>query len=83
MYAQEHVRLVNAIRTSKQINETEIVAQVTLMAIMGREAAYSGKFVTWDQIMTSDQNLRFEKNEFGPIPGFKEEIPLAGQAPKI
>ena len=83
MYKQEHVRLVNAIRTGKPINETETVAQVTLMAIMGREAAYSGKFVTWDQIMTSDQNLRFEKNEFGPIPGLKEEIPLAGQAPKV
>ena len=83
MYDQEHVRLVTAIRTGKPVNETEIVAQVTLMAIMGRESAYSGKFVTWDQIMASDQNLRFEKNEFGPIPGLKEEIPLAGSPPKV
>ena len=78
MYTQEHIRMVNAIRTDKPINETDIVAQVTLMAIMGREAAYTGKFLKWDQIMASDQNLRLPKNEFGPIPGFKEEIPVAG-----
>jgi predicted dehydrogenase len=83
MYTQEHIRLVNSIRTKKPINETEIVAQVTLMAILGRESAYSGKFITWDQIMASNQNLRFEKNEFGPVPGFKEEIPIAGTPPRI
>ena len=83
MYTQEHVRLVNAIRTGKTINETESVAQVTLMAIMGRESAYSGKFITWDQIMVSDQNLRLVNNEFGSIANFKEEIPLAGTPPKV
>ena len=83
MMVQEHIRLVNAIRTGKPVNEAEQLANSTLLAIMGRESAYTGKFVTWDQMMASDQNLRFEKNEFGPIPGFKEEIPIAGAAPKI
>jgi predicted dehydrogenase len=83
MYRQEHVRFVTAIRTGKTINETESVAQVTLMAILGRESAYSGKFMTWEQIMASDQNLRFATNEFGPVPSFKEEIPLAGTPPKV
>jgi len=83
MYRQEHVRFVNAIRTGKMINETESVAQVTHMAILGRESAYSGKFMTWDQILSSNQNLRLERNELGPIPGFKEDIPLAGTPPKI
>jgi len=83
MYTQEHVQLVNAIRSGKQLNEIDVVAQVTLMAILGREAAYSGKFMTWDQIMASDQNLRFPLNEFGSIPGgIIEEIPLAGIPPK-
>ena len=82
MYVQEHIRLVNAIRSGKQIFEIDTVTQVTLMAIMGRESAYSGKFMTWDQIMASDQNLRLPKSEFGPLPGFiKEEIPLAGTPP--
>ena len=78
MYVQEHIRLVNYIRRGQPLNEIDTVTQVTLMAIMGRESAYSGKFMTWDQIMASDQNLRFEKNEWGSIPGLKEEIPLAG-----
>ena len=83
MYEQEHIRLVDSIRTGKAINETEQLAHSTLMAIMGRESAYTGKFITWEQIMASDQNLRFTKNEFGAIPGFQEEIPLAGAAAKI
>ena len=82
MYEQEHIRLVKAIRSGKPVNETEQLAHSTLMTIMGRESAYTGKFVTWDQMMASDQNLRFAKNEFGPIPDFKEEIPLAGAAPR-
>jgi len=53
------------------------------MAIMARESAYTGRFITWDQIMASEQNLRFGKNEFGPIADFKEEVQLPGTAPKI
>jgi predicted dehydrogenase len=83
MYQQEHIRLVHSIRTGKPVNEVEHLAYSTLMAIMGRESGYTGKFITWDQIMASDQNLRFDKNEFGTVPGFKEEIPLAGAPPKM
>lgn len=53
------------------------------MAIMGRESAYTGKFITWDQIMASSQKLGPETYSFGPIPGMKEEIPLAGTPAKI
>ena len=83
MMVQEHIRLVNSIRSGKAVNEVEDLAHSTLMAIMARESAYTGKFITWDQIMASDQNLRFEKNEFGPIRGFKEEVPIAGAPPKV
>jgi len=83
LFVQEHVRLVNSIRTGKPVHEAELLANSTLMAIMGRESAYTGKFVTWDEIMASNQKFSFDKYEFGPIPGFKEEIPLAGAAPKI
>ena len=81
-FVQEHIRLVTAIRTNKPICDVEQLVQSTLMAIMGRESAYSGKFVTWDQIMASTQKLGPEKYEFGPVPGIKEEIPVAGTAPK-
>ena len=82
-YVQEHVRLVTAIRTGKLLNDVDIQVQSTLMGIMGRESAYTGKFITWDQILTSNQKLGPDTYEFGPIPGVKEEIPLAGVAPTV
>ena len=81
-FRQEHIRLITAIRTGKPVNDVEQHVQSTLMAIMGRESAYSGKFVTWDQIMASTQKLGPETYQFGPVPGVKEEIPVAGVAPK-
>lgn len=82
-YVQELIRLVTAIRTNKPINDVEQHVQSTLMAIMGRESAYTGKFVTWDQIMASTMKLGPETYAFGPVPGIKEEIPVAGEAPQL
>ncbi|MDL2256280.1 Gfo/Idh/MocA family oxidoreductase, partial [Parabacteroides sp. OttesenSCG-928-K15] len=81
-YEQEIIRLVTAIRTDKPVNDTELHVQSTLMAIMGRESAYTGKFVTWDEMLTSPQKLGPETYAFGPVPGIKEEIPRAGVAPE-
>ena len=82
-FVQEHIRLVTAIRTGTPVNDVEQHVQSTLMAIMGREAAYTGKFVTWDQVMASNLKLGPETYQFGPVPGIKEEIPLAGAAPSV
>ena len=82
-FIQEHIRLVTAIRTGKPVNDTEQHVLSTLMAIMGRESAYTGKFITWDKIMASTQKLGPDTFVFGPVPGIKEEIPLPGIAPKV
>ena len=81
-FVQEHIRLVTAIRTGQPVNDVDKHVQSTLMAIMGRESAYSGKFVTWDQILASGQKLGPETFAFGPVSGIKEEIPVAGAAPQ-
>ena len=82
-FVQEHIRLVTAIRTGKPVNDVEQHVQSTLMAIMGRESAYTGKFITWDQISASNQKLGPEVFQFGPIPGgIKEDIPKAGAPPQ-
>ena len=53
-YTQEHIDLINAILDPKiELNETKNVTTSTLTAIMGREAAYSGGWVEWDQILNS------------------------------
>jgi len=80
-YEQEQVDLVTAIRTNKPINETENVAKSTLMAIMGRTAAYTGTEVTWDQIMSSEERLGPTEYKMGPV-AIKAVIPVPGTAPK-
>lgn len=78
-YVLEHVDLVNSIRTATPYNEAENTAKSTLMAIMGRQAAYTGKMVTWDEIMKS--NLRLGPTEYamGPTP-IEVKIPVPGEA---
>jgi predicted dehydrogenase len=52
-YVQEHIDLINAIVKGTELNEAKQVADSTLTAIMGREAAYSGAGVDWDQVLNS------------------------------
>ncbi|MCK4466492.1 MAG: Gfo/Idh/MocA family oxidoreductase, partial [Bacteroidales bacterium] len=52
-YVQEHIDLVTAIRTNQPINEAENIAVSTMTAIMGRISAYTGKEVTWEEMMNS------------------------------
>lgn len=66
-YVQEHTDLVASIRSGKPYNELKDVAESTLTAIMGREAAYTGQEVTWDEILKADQNLMPPQVAFGPL----------------
>jgi predicted dehydrogenase len=50
-YVQEHMDLINAIHKDSDLNEAKQVTDSTLTAIMGREAAYSGAGVEWDDIL--------------------------------
>ena len=52
-YTQEHVDLIKAIVNNTEMNEVETVTNSTLTAIMGREAAYSGSVVEWDDMKSS------------------------------
>ncbi len=56
-YDQEHIDFVTSIRTGKPINEAEATAISTMAGIMGRIAAYTGKKVTWEEVMNSDLKL--------------------------
>ncbi len=57
-YEQEHTDLVNSILgAGRYINEAMSVAESTMTAIMGREAAYSGQRITWDMMMQSTRSL--------------------------
>jgi predicted dehydrogenase len=52
-YMQEHVDLIKAIIGDTDLNEGKQVTDSTLTAIMGREAAYSGGVVEWEEMLDS------------------------------
>ena len=56
-HAQEHIDLVTCIRNNIPRNEAEQTAISTMVAIMGRVSAYTGKEVTYDEMMNSDLKL--------------------------
>jgi predicted dehydrogenase len=57
MYQVEHDELFASIRSGKPINDGVWMAQSTLAAIMGRAAAYTGKEITWDMALNSQEKL--------------------------
>lgn len=74
-YQQEHADLVASILAGKPLNEAQQVAESTLVGIMGRMSAYTGKQVTWEQAMNSKQSLVPEKMKFGPLPAAPVAVP--------
>ena len=68
MYDQEHKELFNSIRDGKPINNGDYMCKSTMMAIMARMSAYSGKAVTWDQAWNSSESFTPKSYDFGPFP---------------
>lgn len=77
-FVQEHINLVTAIRSGNTINDGEDQANSTLVAIMGRMAAYTGKDVTREEVLNSDLYLGPKTYSMGSVENVPETIPLAG-----
>jgi predicted dehydrogenase len=76
MYQVEHDELFAGIRSGKLINDGEAAAHSSSMAILAREAAYSGQRITWKQFTASAQNIGPKAYAWGanPVPG----VPMPG-----
>jgi predicted dehydrogenase len=61
MYQNEHNALFAAIRKGDAINNGKYMCGSTLMAIMGRMSAYTGKTITWDEALNSNWKLTPDK----------------------
>jgi predicted dehydrogenase len=81
-YVQEHINLVTGIRTGNIVNDAEEQVNSTLITIMGRMSAYTGKDVTWEEVLNSDLYLGPKTYAFGPVTGIPETIPVIGAEPK-
>ena len=75
---QEHADLVTAIRTGKPVNTTDDTAVSTLLAIIGRDSAYTGKAVVWDEALKSTEHLGPTEYAMGPVP-LKAVAPVPGE----
>jgi myo-inositol 2-dehydrogenase/D-chiro-inositol 1-dehydrogenase len=73
-YDQEHIDFVTAIRTGKPL----IVANSTMAGIMGRISAYTGKLVTWDEVMNSELKLGPKVYAMGPV-DVPKTVPVPGE----
>ena len=70
MYQAEHDVLFASIRRAQPVNDTVRMTTSTMLAIMGRMAAYTGQQITWEQAMASQEilfpdNLRWD-GSFAP-----------------
>lgn len=52
-YQIEHDELFKAIRSGKPLDNSHYMIQSTLIGIMGQLSCYSGKVVTWEQVVDS------------------------------
>ncbi len=68
MYQNEHNELFASIRDGKPINDGQWMSQSTLLAILGRMAAYTGKVITWEMALNSKEDLTPRAYEMGPLP---------------
>jgi myo-inositol 2-dehydrogenase/D-chiro-inositol 1-dehydrogenase len=57
MYQKEHDEMFAAIRKNQPINNGKRMATSTMLAMMGRMAAYTGQQITWEQAMNSQERL--------------------------
>jgi myo-inositol 2-dehydrogenase / D-chiro-inositol 1-dehydrogenase len=81
-YVNEHIDLINAILNDTELNEAKQVTDSTLTALMGREAAYSGSVVEWDNMLNSKFHYGPEllytdpaKMAWGPFRTLKPPMP--------
>jgi len=81
-YVQEHINLVTGIRTGNTINDAEAQVNSTLMTIMGRISAYTGKDVSWEEMLNSDLYLGPKVYDFGLSYEIPNKIPREGVASK-
>ncbi len=75
MYTNEHIELFKAIREGRVIDNTDYMCNSTLMAIMGRMAAYTGQVITWEQAMNSQEDLSLKSYAWGAAPKCEIAVP--------
>jgi predicted dehydrogenase len=78
MYQVQQNELFASIKNGKPINDGELMANSSMMGILGRMVAYSGQTITWDQAINSNQVLGPAVDQYDwnlKWPGFEVALP--------
>lgn len=75
MYVVEHQHFFKSIREGKPINNGHYMCNSTMIALMGRMAAYTGKTLTWDECYNSELRLGPSEYEMADVPEPSVAIP--------
>jgi hypothetical protein len=75
MYDLEHEEFFAAIRSGNRKDDAAWIGHSTTLAILGRTACYSGKRITWEDMLASKDDLAPEETlkwgdsfDAGPVP---------------
>ncbi len=82
-YDQEIINFVTSIRTSNPVNEVQALAESSLVGVMARISAYTGRDVTWEDMMSSNLEIGPTKYEFGPVPDIQPVPAVPGTPPQV
>jgi myo-inositol 2-dehydrogenase / D-chiro-inositol 1-dehydrogenase len=58
---QEHVDMIRGVMNDKPLNHAKRIAEVTLVAIMGRISAYTGELVRWRDIAENESSPFYQQ----------------------
>ncbi len=75
MYQNEHDAFFASIRSGERIDNSDYMCESTLMAIMGRLAAYTGQSVTRQQVLESQLDLSPKAYAWGDNPASEIAVP--------
>jgi len=78
-YDQEMIDFVTSIRTNNPINESHNLAFSSLVGVMGRESAYTGLDINWEDMMNSNLRLGPAEYNLGPV-DIEPISPVPGKA---
>jgi myo-inositol 2-dehydrogenase / D-chiro-inositol 1-dehydrogenase len=81
MYQTELDEMMAAVREGKPINNGTYMSRSTMLGIMVRMAAYTGRVITWDEALASKERLGPETYALGPVP--IPGIAVPGQTPFV
>ena len=80
IYQTEHDEFFASIRNARPMNNGEYMARSTLLAIMGRMAAYTGQEITWEMALNSGEKLVPDRYDWNGAPP-AARIAIPGQTP--